>query len=441
MPYETEDIIAAKATPAGKSAIAVVRMTGEGALNVLRRCLPNFQGEIKARRAFLADIGEDEEIIDRVIIIYYRAPKSYTGDDLVEIHCHGGDYVSEKVLILLHNKGARAAEPGEFTYRAFMNGKMDLTEAEAVSDLVEAESDIARRSALFQLRGGLHRRITEMREILLEMMAELEVELEFPEDEPVEADYWGWGQRVKQALKAVDKMISEGEAAQHFRGGFRVVIAGPPNSGKSTLMNALMGEDRAIVHPQPGTTRDLLRESLELGGTKISLTDTAGLRSDPEEVEEEGIRRARSAVETADLTIYLFDLGVGYDGGAEGFSEKRRLIVGNKVDLHNPAGEKCDLKISALRGEGLEKLKAMIVEAALPQGVENYAVANQRHIEALRKSREYLRQALTLTETEGETELLALELRDAARFLGEVIGEGVTEEVLERIFNRFCIGK
>lgn len=436
-----DDIIAAQATSPGKSAIAVIRMSGAGALKILRRCIPEFQSEIVPRRATLASFGEENREIDQVVFIYYRGPKSYTGEDLIEIHCHGGEYITRRILNSLCRNGARPAEPGEFTFRAFLNGKMDLTQAEAVSDLIESESEYARRNALNQLNGGLYKEIKEISDVLLSLIAELEVELEFPEEEPFEADYWGWGVRMRVAMKQIRSMVEKGDSGRAVREGFRVTIAGPPNSGKSTLLNTLTGEDRAIVHSKAGTTRDILREAVEIGGIKVWLTDTAGLRQVRDEVEQEGVNRAEREIGSADLIIYLFDLGAGLEDSSGKTPEKNCLFVGNKIDIHDGAGMECDLKISALRGDGLNELRDLIAKTALGKGIEGGVIANERHLVSLKHSLECMERAVEITKKEGETELIALELREAAKSLGDIIGEAVTEEVLEEIFSRFCIGK
>lgn len=441
-----EDTIAALATPPGKSALAVLRMTGSGALAVLRKCIPGFNGEIAPRRATLADIKEGEFDIDRAIVLYYRAPHSYTGEDLVEIHCHGGEAISRRALELLLKNGARPAEPGEFTFRAFINGKMDLTQAEAVADLVASESELARRNALAQLNGGLSRFVAEVRDRLLNTLAEVEAEIEFPEDEPFEIDYDSWQRRLSDEKRLIDEMIVRGSLGRVVREGFRVTIAGPPNSGKSTLLNALLGEDRAIVHHTAGTTRDALRESIEIGGIRVWLTDTAGLRDGAGEVEAEGISRARREIETADLVIYLFDLCLGSDREKAvqtiGADFKGDLIVaGNKLDLCEGMEFVPDIRISALRGDGLNQLRKMIADRALKQSPESGLIASRRHLESLEAVSASLERAVEISSFRGETEIMALEIREALVSLGNIIGEGLGEEALNLIFSRFCIGK
>lgn len=440
--YFDNDIIASRATPPGESAIAVVRMSGSGSLEVMRGCLKDFNGGIEPRKATLVRLGDESGEIDQAVVIYYRSPKSYTGEDLVEIHCHGGEYIVGKVLNFLYSKGARAAEPGEFTFRAFLNGKMDLTQAEAVADIIAAESESGRRNALMQLYGGLTGTIKGIREGVMDILAEVEAEIEFPEDEPVEIDYSGWKLRLLSIKEKIDKIIEHGKIGKPVREGFRVTIAGPPNSGKSTLLNALLGEDRAIVHRSAGTTRDVLRESTQMGGIKVWLNDTAGLRDGAEEVETKGIERARKEIKMSDLVIYLFDLGVGLKGDNNwDYSKKDSILVGNKVDLYGDSKIASDIKISALRGDGLDELKEIIERRAFGGRLESGVIANERHLELLKKSGDSISEAVKLVETERESEIIALELREAAAALGKIVGEGVTEEVLERIFSRFCIGK
>ena len=441
--YFEDDIIAARATPPGESAIAVIRMTGNGCLNILTDCMPGFNGDLQPRRATLAQLGDDAGIIDQVIAIFYPTPNSYSGEDMVEVHCHGGGYISRRILSLFYEHGARPAGPGEFTFRAFLNGKMDLTQAEAVLDIIAAESESARKNALRQLYGGFSKLVRKLREELLDILAEVEAEIEFPEDESLELDYSNWSDRINGLINSIKAVIDLGRCGRSVREGFRVTIAGPPNSGKSTLLNALLGEERAIVHHSAGTTRDILREAVEIDGVRIILTDTAGLRSNAEEIESEGINRAKREIETADMVILLYDLSLGFNG-EQYISELSRnavVIAGNKVDLYPDVRDECDIKISALRGDGLEQLKIMIAEKAQCSRIEEGVIANERHLELLQRSHECLLVAVKLTASEGETELIALELREAAGALGNITGEGVTEEVLEKIFSRFCIGK
>jgi len=400
-----------------------------------------FKGEISPRRAYLANFRAGGEILDEIIFIYFKAPKSYTGEDLIEISCHGGDYIVEKIIKELCKAGARPANPGEFSFRAFINNKMDLTEAEAVSDLIASESESARKNALLQLQGGLNREIKNIRDSLLGILAELEVEIEFPEDEPMEADYEGWSEKTTAAIDFLERMIENSEAGKSIREGFRVVIAGPPNSGKSTLLNALLGEDRAIVHHSAGTTRDIIRESLEVGGIRIWLTDTAGLRDDADEVEADGINRTRRAMESSDLIVYLIDLIEDKKHKIETYNQEQLLLVGNKIDLADKISLDCDICISALHGTGIDELKKMIADYALPGGIEGGVIANERHLKAMRQAVSGMIRARDIIISEGETELVSLEIRESLRLLGEITGEGVTDEVLDRIFNNFCIGK
>ena len=433
-----DDIITARSTAPGPGAIALTRLSGENCLDLLKDCLTDFPAEIKPRHAYLASICDQAGEFDQVVFIYYQGPNSYTGEDLVEIHSHGGDYIPQRVLDVLCENGARPAEPGEFTFRAYMNGKMDLTQAEAVSEIIKAESKHGNRNALSQLKGGLSGEVKNYRDTLISVLAELELELEFPDDEPYDADYHGWSEKLRRVKSGIEDIVRLGNSGRAIREGFRVVIAGPPNSGKSTLLNALLGENRAIVHPSAGTTRDILRESVEIGGVRVWLSDTAGLREIGDDVESEGVERAKREMESADLIVYLFDLA---KNALQTANDGRIVKVGNKADLYPDSKPECDLKISALKGIGLDELKRSITERALGAGIEGAIIANERHLDAFRKAAQNLQRALEIVSFEGETELIALETREAARWLGEIIGEGVTEEVLENIFSRFCIGK
>lgn len=437
--YNSEDIIAAQATAPGAGAISVIRLSGEGCLKVFRRCVKDCPEVIQPWRAYLREVADEDGVFDQVIFIYFRSPHSYTGEDMVEISCHGGHYISQRMLHMLFNYGVRPAEPGEFTLRAFINNKVDLTQAEAVSEIIAAQSRLGNRNAMIQLRGRLSERVRNMRRKLVHLLAELEVEIEFPEDEPMEADYQGWSERLQKVVAEMDSMIVRGNTGRIVREGYRVVIAGPPNSGKSTLMNALLDAERAIVHPSAGTTRDVLKESVEIGGIRVWLSDTAGLRDNVIGVEYEGIRRAIREMEEADFVIYLFDLGVGKPD--IGIANGELITVGNKLDIHPEVEVDCDLRISALRGDGLPALKEEIRRRAFGGGIEGAVIANERHLQSLRQASSAIQRALEIAKFEGETELMALEIRDAVRFLGEITGEDVTEDTLEAIFSRFCIGK
>ena len=440
--YES-DVIAAPATPPGKSALAMIRMSGEGVLEVMKKCLVKNGDKLEPRRATLVEIGDKSEAFDQAIAIFYRAPNTYTGEDMIEICCHGGDYIRNKVTNLLWAKGARPAEPGEFTLRAFLNGKKDLAQAEAVAELIEAESDAARRNALEQLHGGLSKRVNGIRNALMDMLSEIEAEIEFPDDEPESVDFKAWKIQLEESIKSVDEIISMHSENKALREGFKVVIAGPPNSGKSTLLNRLLGVERAIVHSLAGTTRDLVRSSVEIGGIKIWITDTAGLRESKSPIEKEGVNRAITEMETSDLVLYLFDLKERNDTSISLMEDKYNdaLIVGNKVDLYKEDGIKCDLKISALRGDGVEQLMNLIKGKAVKCESNSVVVVNQRHLECLMKAKNAMKAALVRAECEKDMELLAFEMKAAASALGNITGEEVTEEVLSRIFSKFCIGK
>lgn len=439
---DKNDIIAAQATPPGESALSVIRLSGDGCLSLFRNCMVNNNNKITPRRVYLTDFIAGSEIIDQVIFVFFSNPESYTGEDLIEISCHGGQYIVKRIISELCTLGARPAEPGEFTFRAFLNGKMDLTEAEAVADLIASDSEKARLNALMQLNGGLKKDIQDFRSVLLNLIAELEAELEFPDEEFVEIDYERFTDELSDISDRIRKVIERGKKGRAVREGFRVTIAGPPNSGKSTLLNELLGEDRAIVHETAGTTRDVIREYTEIGGVKVWLTDTAGLRQSGDEIESEGIRRAESEIEASDLILYIFDLCGEFAAEAvKYFVSERLMIIGNKVDLCEDSDCECDLKISAKRGDNLEELREIIAKRAFSGSIEGGVIANERHIRSLKESVDAIERAMSIVNAKGETELTAFELRDSAKALGEVIGEGVTEEVLENIFSRFCVGK
>ncbi|WP_018112312.1 tRNA uridine-5-carboxymethylaminomethyl(34) synthesis GTPase MnmE [Thermus igniterrae] len=429
------DPICAIATPPGKGAIGVVRLSGEGALELAARV---WRGKdprgLKGGRFTLGEVVDPRtgEALDQALLLVFRAPRSYTGEDLVEFHTHGSPAVLRRVLEALVEAGARVAGPGEFTFRAYMNGKLDLAQAEAVLALVEAEGDLARRQALRALEGGFSRRIEALEGRLLDLLAHIQALLDYPEEgvEPLEAE-----RVLREALAEVEGLLAQARASRLAQRGARLALIGAPNVGKSSLLNALLGYERALVSPIPGTTRDYLEAPLELFGIPLLAVDTAGVRDTEDPLERAGVERALRIAQEADLVLYVADRSLPRPAPPP-LPWERTLKVATKADLP-PAWEDPDfLPVSSHTGEGLARLKEAIRETLLGQGGGEYLLT-ERQVEALTRARERLLEALTLPE-----DLMGLALEEALNALGALRGrQGVAEEVVARVFARFCVGK
>ncbi len=452
-----DDTIAAVATPPGKGAIGIVRVSGPRALPIASEL---FRGgrdpaEMPGFSASLGWVEHQAQKIDQVLCLVMRAPKSYTTQDTAEFHCHGGPAPLRRVLQAVIEQGARPAGPGEFTRRAFLNGRIDLARAEAVADLIDSRTYASGRAAAAQLEGGLSKRLQEMRAGLLELLALLEAGIDFSdEEEDVTAiENSELITRLDKADAWMRELIEQAGRARMFRDGARVVIAGRPNAGKSTLMNRLLGEERVIVTPVPGTTRDVVEDMIEVGGAPVRLFDTAGLTEEGEPVESMGVERARKMIETADLCLFMLDgtkdiaeldreMAAAAHGGA--------ILVINKCDLHMSINKEeakallpgsTALCISALTGEGMDGLMENMADALCAGEVEAPVITNVRHADALSRSRQSILRTKAAAADGLSHEFVASDLRLCLEALGEITGETATEEVLDMIFSRFCIGK
>lgn len=427
--------ICAIATPPGKGAIGVVRLSGEGALELAARV---WRGKdprgLKGGRFTLGEVVDPKtgEALDQALLLVFRAPRSYTGEDLVEFHTHGSPAVLRRVLEALVEVGARVAGPGEFTFRAYMNGKLDLAQAEAVLALVEAEGDLARRQALRALEGGLSRRLEALEGRLLDLLAHIQALLDYPEEgvEPLEAE-----RVLREALAEVEGLLGQARASRLAQRGARLALIGAPNAGKSSLLNALLGYERALVSPIPGTTRDYLEAPLELFGIPLLAVDTAGVRDTEDPLERAGVERALRIAEEADLILYVADRSLPRPS-PPALPWERTLRVATKADLPPAWEDPLFLPVSSHTGEGLPQLKEAIREALLGQGGGEYLLT-ERQVEALTRAKERLLEALTLPE-----DLMGLALEEAARALASLRGRGeVAEAVVARVFQNFCVGK
>ena len=442
------ETIAAIATPPGEGALAVIRISGKKALSVadsVFRAAKAPSATEERRVVFGKIVDTAGSVLDEVLLTVFRNPRSYTGEDLVEISGHGGPVVASRVLAAVLTAGARMARPGEFTERAFHNGKLDLTQAEAVMDLINAQTDRAAKAAAGQLEGRLGLEIHTLRAQLLETVAHLEAFIDFPE-EGIDPESGEVLRKLMESVHAhLDGLLATANEGRLLREGITLALCGAPNAGKSSLLNRLLGMERAIVSETAGTTRDTIEERASLGGYPFRVIDTAGLRETEDPVEREGVERARRAAEAADLRIHLIDAAEKASPSPL-FADE--LLVLNKVDLVAnrdvlPAG----IRISCRSGEGIEALvQAILAKAtgrssALGEAVPDITAINTRHRDCLLKARGHLNAAIALLESGEPPELVAVELRSALGDVGEIVGEAGTEEILGKIFSSFCIGK
>jgi len=443
------DTIAAISTPPGEGAIALVRISGANAVEIADRI---FRGKEKPSRfvSHVQHLGEifsaENRLIDQVLVSVHRAPGSYTGEDLVEISCHGGTLVSAKVLEACLRAGVRAARPGEFTERAFLNGKMDLTQAEAVIDLIRARTDLALRSATEQLEGRLGDQIRKIRDELIALLAHINASIDFPEEgiDPDEDETLC--ARLDSVHEEIAVLFATADQGRVLREGVRVVIYGATNAGKSSLLNRLLGYDRVIVSDTHGTTRDTIEETLILQGVPIRLLDTAGLRLSENDLEREGIARTEKSLQLADLRLHIADRNMPkpahFNGQADDSNE---IVVLNKSDLPEDADWKNfeALRISCLTGEGLPQLQREILTRVRQQNLrpESAIAVNTRHRDCLRRALESCDLARTALGRGVSPEYVAVDLDNALRAVGEVIGVTDVEQILDSVFSQFCIGK
>ncbi len=429
--------------------VGLVRVSGLGVREIALAIL----GRVPKPRyaTFSAFRAHDGNLIDQGLALYFPAPRSYTGEDVLELHGHGGPVVMDLLLHRCLELGARLARPGEFTERAFLNGKLDLAQAEAVADLIESSTALAARLAARSLQGVFSRRIHELVEGLIELRVYLEASLDFPDEDLDLLDEKAYiATRLAALLTQLDRLCAEAQEGQRIREGLTIVIAGAPNVGKSSLLNALCGSDAAIVTDIPGTTRDLLRFDLQIEGLPIRIIDTAGLRQTQDPVEQEGVRRAQEAVQQADLVLWVYDATCGLDEGSRaGLPQGLPILrVRNKIDLLGESAgsrtesDQIEIALSAKTGAGLDLLKRQIKHlAGLSPQPEGAFSARRRHLDALRRARESLAAASVQLAEELGAELVAEELRCAQHALSEITGEFGPEDLLDRIFAGFCIGK
>jgi tRNA modification GTPase len=452
--FSTDDTIVAVATPAGRAGLGVVRVAGPQALTIAGVLAPGppLAARFVTLRRLAAPLHESGTAapgaaIDQVVLTWFASPASYTGDDVVEISAHGSPVLLERIVRSAMRAGARLAAPGEFTLRAFLNGKLDLVQAEAVADLIDAVTPAQARLAFDQLDGTLSHALAAIGEALFDLRVRLEASLDFP-DEGYHFVATGAVARECEAVRGqVSTLLATARRGRLLREGCRVALVGPPNVGKSLLFNALLGAGRAIVTPVAGTTRDLLTERCDIGGLAVTLVDTAGVRDSDEPIEREGIARARQAADTADVRVVVLDRSQSYAGPAPLASVAgATVIVANKCDLPSAwrAGDAADaIAASALTGEGLDAVRQAIVRAAVSTDTldDTPAIANARHTALLERVEARLGEAADQARSGEGEEIVLSTLQDAFAALDEIVGRRSSEDVLRQIFARFCIGK
>jgi len=454
---ERDDTIIALATPQGVGAIAVIRISGKDAIRVCNEVFFGKNLEEQASHTIhLGTIRDGEKIIDEVLVSLFKGPRSFTKENVVEISTHGSSYIVNQVLKLFLRKGVRLAKPGEFTQRAFLNGQFDLAQAEAVADLIHSDSESSHQAALNQMRGGFSSEIQELRNQLIHFASMIELELDFSEEDVEFVSREVLRQLVERILRLVEELILSFDLGNVIKNGVPTVIAGKPNAGKSTLLNALLNEEKAIVSDIAGTTRDFIEDELSLGGVIFRFIDTAGLRETTDTIEAIGVSRTQEKMRTASLILYLFDLSdtdldeVHRDLNKLDNLGVPYLKVGNKLDA-SKLNIVSDLQsthpdmlfISAGNKENLDLLKSRILELVNLDKFRtgNTVVTNVRHYDSLTKTRESLLEVLGGLDQLVTNDFLAMDIRRALHYLGEITGEVTTDDLLANIFSKFCIGK
>lgn len=462
MKFLDQDIIAAIATPLGESAIAIIRISGKGSIELVKSIFKPkrkgaFLNEIQSHKMTLGYIVNREgRILDEVLVCPMRAPKTYTREDLVEIHCHGGIASVQGIFELVLDMGARMAEPGEFTKRAFLNGRIDLAQAEAVLDLIRAKSQKGVDLAVRQLSGALSEFVRSLRQEMEELIARIEAEIDFPEDVE-ESDRCIIVGRLQDIIKRIEEIMETANVGRIYREGLATVLIGKPNVGKSTLLNKLVGDERAIVTDIPGTTRDIIEETVSIRGIPVRMIDTSGIRKNAGVIERIGIEKAKEELEKADIALAVFDATSELEEDdlivAEMIREKRGIVVLNKIDAGDQRsvrneiigviGEKPIVEISAKKGWGIEDLKSNIVDLVINKKIthEDTVITRKRYKDALLRAKECLIAAVKGIDEGMPVECAVVDLWDAWNRMGEITGETLNEEVINRIFEEFCVGK
>ena len=453
-----DDTIVALATPPGVGALGIIRLSGKKAIDIINGLFPS--KDLTKKPSHTLHVGylkNGERILDEVVVSLYRSPRSYTGEDIVEISCHGSPFIHQQVIDACVQQGARLAKPGEFTQRAFLNGKLDLTQAEAVADLIASNTEASHWTALTNIRGGFSHSLKELREQLIQFSALIELELDFSQEDVEFADRTQLRALVQNALQQTRRLLASFRMGNVIKNGVSAAIIGKPNAGKSTLLNALLNEDRAIVSEIPGTTRDTIEEVINIDGILFRLIDTAGIRSHAADaIETVGIEKSLEKMKQANVVLYLFDVNTTAPEELErtvaGMNEQgiQPLLVANKSDLIDESEARYRFSqmagiifISAKAGAHLEVLKERMVDAVLHDNMqsESVIVTNARHYHSLQEVDKSLTDVAEGLEHNLPGDLLALDIRRCLHYLGMITGEVSTEDLLDYVFSKFCIGK
>lgn len=456
--YNPTDTIAAISTPPGVGALAIIRVSGGETFPVLNKIFNKDLTHAAGYTIHFGNIMDGEQIIDEVLVSVFRAPRSFTGEESAEISCHGSEYIQSQILQLLLSHGCRLAQPGEFSMRAFANGKVDLSQAEAIADLIASSTAAAHKLAMNQMRGGFSKKINQLREELIHFASLIELELDFSEEDVEFANRDELTALVTGIMKIIKNLMDSFATGNAIKNGIPVAILGAPNMGKSTLLNALLEDERAIVSHIPGTTRDTIEDEMIMNGVRFRFIDTAGIRETKDEIETIGIQRAFEKAGKSAVVLYLFDAAATRAEQIENElamiqqnidGKVQLILVGNKIDTLNGTWPTVELRdapapiyISAKTGEGLEELKEKLLQLSRTTAMEgDVVVSNLRHYEALSKAHDALQQVVSGIESDITGDFLAMDIRRALFHLGEITGQITTDDLLGNIFSKFCIGK
>ena len=456
-----DDTIAAIATAPGEGGIGIIRISGEKSLQVAQSIFKSKSGKMikdyNARTLIYGTVVDNEKVIDEVLVAYMKGPNSYTAEAVIEINCHGGFISVKKILELILSKGVRLAEAGEFTKRAFLNGRIDLSQAEAIIDVIKSKTDMAHEVAQSQLEGSLAKKIKDLRMNVTEVLAHLEVSIDFAEEDVEEITYQTLEEKALELRNEIKKLYDTAESGKILRDGLKTVIVGKPNVGKSSLLNSILGENRAIVTDIAGTTRDVIEEFVNIKGIPLKIVDTAGIRETEDVVEKIGVEKSRESFSTADLVIMVLDASRKLSEEdmeiLESLKNKKTIVLLNKMDLEPQIElEKIEefvnsediIKISALKHQGIEelqdKIEAMVYHGSVKNS-SNLMITNSRHKDALFKAYESINDAISAIEQRMPYDFIEVDFKNIWDYLGYINGDTVREDLLDTIFANFCIGK
>ena len=450
------DTIVAQSTAYGESAIAIIRLTGKDAIKIANKVFPNKDlNKVKSHTIHFGDIIHKDEVIDEVLVSVFKAPNSYTKENLIEISCHGSSYIIKKIITITINLGARIANKGEFTFRSFINGNMDLSQAEAVADIISSNSKNSHKLAINHIKGVFSNKIKELRKDLIDFSSLLELELDFSEEDVEFANRKKLNETVNKIIDYSDIIIDSFKLNNVIKDGINVIILGKPNVGKSTILNALLNEEKAIISDIPGTTRDIIEDTITIGGNIVRFIDTAGIRNTIDKIEKIGIEKALKKTKEASIILYIIDLNVSNIKSIKSeleskfLKDKNVLIIGNKGDLKIKDDVKTYFKnkkhliISGIKEKDILKLKKLIENYINLNLIreESSIMINERHYQLLKKVKNSLINVKNNIKNKSNTDLLAMDVKYALNYLGEITGEITNDEILGNIFSRFCIGK